>query len=100
MGKIAIREVGLGEIQPADLDTESAEADVLNEPERQHLLSESAKLRAAARKQYKTYCREESCGKEIVGLSRKKFCSQNCQRRHWRRRLAAMSPGDVLPSVE
>ena len=70
----------------------------LNEEERQRLLSEAARLRAAARKQYKTTCRE--CGKEIVGLSRKKFCGQTHQRAHWRRRLAEMNPGDELPPVE
>lgn len=70
----------------------------LSEEDRQGLLSESARLRALARKQYVTNCRE--CGKEIVGLSRKKFCGQTHQRAHWRRRLAAMNPGDSLPPVE
>lgn len=70
----------------------------LNEEERKGLLSEMGKLAARARKQYPTSCRE--CDKQIVGLSRRKFCDQTCQRRHWRRRLADMNPGDALPPVE
>lgn len=97
MGKFTIQELlvenGLDTITPS-----RTIPDPLNEEERQRLLSESAKLRAAARRRYKTICRE--CNKEIVGLSRKKFCGQTCQRAHWRRRLKNMSPGDDLPSVD
>jgi hypothetical protein len=72
--------------------------EVLNEEERKRLLSESAKLRARARRQYKTQCLE--CSVELVGLARRRFCGQACQRRNWRRRLAAMGPGDPLPPPE
>lgn len=95
MALIAIREhVVMDRVE----DLADQDALPLNEEERQRLLSESAKLRAAARRQYKTVCRE--CGKEIVGLTRKKFCRQTCQRAHWRRRLKEMNPGDELPVVE
>lgn len=69
--------------------------DPINEEERKRLLSEMGKLAARARRQYRVECVE--CGKSLVGLSRRKFCTPACQRRDWRRRLAAMSPGDPLP---
>jgi hypothetical protein len=72
--------------------------EVLNAEERQKILSEMGKLRALSRRQYQVEC--YTCGKEIVGLSRKKFCGQTCQRVSWRRRLAAMKPGDDLPPPE
>lgn len=97
----AIDDIEVGVSHPDAIDTISPGSMIPNldfEEERQRLLSESAKLRAAARRQYKTFCRE--CGKELIGLSRKKFCGQTHQRAHWRRRLASMNPGDPLPPVE
>jgi hypothetical protein len=99
MSILAIRERPMNQTHDNRFEI-ADEPQVLNEEERQRLLSESAKLRAAARKKYKTYCRREDCGKEIVGLSRRKFCGQTCQRAHWRKRLSEMGPGDELPAVE
>lgn len=79
---------------PSEPEDEAA----INEEERKRLLSESAKLRARARRQYKTQCLE--CQAELVGLARRRFCGQTCQRRSWRRRLANMKPGDPLPPPE
>lgn len=98
MSKFSIRELSYDDVGIDTITPPQMIPDPLNEEERQKLLSESARLRAAARRQYKTICRE--CQKEIVGLSRRKFCGQTCQRAHWRRRLKAMNPGDELPPVE
>jgi hypothetical protein len=56
-----------------------------------------AAARASLRRKYKTFCRE--CQREIEGLSRLRFCSQTCQRRHWRARRKEMGPGADLPKV-
>lgn len=77
---------------------ETEEIQPINAEERKLLLSQMGKLAAAARKQYRTVCLE--CGKDLIGLTRKRFCSQAHQRRNWRRRLAMMNPGDTLPPPE
>ena len=99
MNETTIREYKLADRHAGDLmATPSPLGPSLNEDDRKRLLSEAASLRAQARRQYKVQCLE--CGTELVGLSRKKFCGQAHQRRNWRRRLAAMNPGDTLPPPE
>lgn len=61
-------------------------------------LSEVASAMQAARKRIATECRR--CGKEIVGTTRRRYCSVACKQAHWRRRRATLSDNESTPPVD